>query len=79
VPRLPAQPGAPAPTQVSFAELNDFLAFAKNKGGSSYLVTLIGCTVALTGRRRGEIQTAMTEQGINVKENKTKAGEAERF
>jgi integrase len=76
-------PERPRQRKVSIAELNDFLAFAKNIGGSSYLVALIGCTVALTGRRRGEIlrlpKTAMTEHGINVKDNKTKAGEAERF
>jgi len=76
-------PERPRQRKVSIAELNEFLAFAKNKGGSSYLVALIGCTVALTGRRRGEIlrlpKTAMAEEGISVKDNKTKAGEAERF
>lgn len=76
-------PERPRTRKVSIAELNAFLAFAKNKGGSSYLVALIGCCVALTGRRRGEIlrlpKTAMTEEGINVKDNKTKAGEVERF
>ena len=76
-------PERPRQRKVSIAELNDFLAYAKGKGGSSYLVALIGCCVALTGRRRGEIlrlpKTAMTEAGINVKDCKTKAGEAERF
>ena len=70
-----------APT--SIAEFITFLEFAQRKGGSSYLVALIGCRVALTGRRRGEIlrlpKTAMTNDGINLKDNKTKAGEAERF
>jgi len=76
-------PERPRTRKVSIAELNAFLAFAGSKGGSSYLVALIGCCVALTGRRRGEIlrlpKTAMTNDGINVKDNKTKAGEAERF
>jgi integrase len=76
-------PERPRQRKVAIAEFNEFLAFAKNKGGSSYLVALIGCCVALTGRRRGEIlrlpKAAMTEHGINVKDNKTKAGEAERF
>jgi integrase len=76
-------PERPRTRKVSIAELNAFLAFAKGKGGSSYLVALIGCCVALTGRRRGEMlrlpKTAMTETGITVKDNKTKAGEAERF
>ncbi len=76
-------PERPRQRKVSIAEFNDFLAFAKGKGGSSYLVALIGCCVALTGRRRGEIlrlpKTAMREEGIDVKDCKTKAGEAERY
>lgn len=76
-------PERPRQRKVSIAEFNSFLEFARKKGGSAYLVALIGCTVALTGRRRGEIlrlpKSAMTEAGINVRDNKTKAGEAERF
>jgi integrase len=45
-------------------------------------VALIGCTVALSGRRRGEVlslaKSAMTAEGIYVTGNKRKAGEAER-
>jgi len=76
-------PERPRQRKVAISELNDFLAFAKTKGRSSYLVALIGCTVALTGRRRGEIlqlpKAAMSEAGMHVKDCKTKAGEAERF
>jgi integrase len=75
-------PERPRQRKVSIAELNAFLAFAKDKGGSSYLVALIGCVVALTGRRRGEIlrlpKTALTEEGIKVKANKLQAGEEAR-
>jgi hypothetical protein len=64
-------PERPRTRKVSIPEFNEFLAFAQNKSASSYLVALIGCCVALTGRRRGEIlrlpKTAMTEAGINVK------------
>lgn len=73
----------PRQRAVSVAELNAFLAHAKEKGGSAYLVALIGCTVALSGRRRAEIlglpKSALTEEGFRVKDAKTKAGEAERF
>lgn len=50
MPQLPRNPERTR--KVSVAELNEFLAFAKAEGGSSYLVALIGCCVALTGRQR---------------------------
>ena len=68
--------------KVSIAEFNDFLAHARAKGGSAYLVALIGCTVALTGRRRAEIlhltRTALQPEGFKVKDSKTKFNEPER-
>ena len=76
-------PERPRTRKVSIPEFNEFLAFAQNKSASSYLVALIGCTVALTGRRRGEIlrlpRTALTEEGINVPANKQRAGDAPRY
>lgn len=72
----------PRTRRVSVAELNAFLAFAKAKGGSAYLVALIGAATALSGRRRGELlrlpRTAATAEGILVADCKTKAGEAGR-
>jgi integrase len=72
----------PRQRKVEISELNAFLQHAKDKGGSAYLVGLIGCCVALTGRRRAEIlrlpKTAMSEEGIQVPDSKTKAGEARR-
>jgi integrase len=69
--------------RVSVAEFNAFLQFAKGLGGSTYLVALVGCIVALTGRRRAEVlglpRSAMTVEGITVQDAKTKAGEPDRF
>lgn len=45
----------PRSRSVSIAELNAFLSFAKGIGGSMYMVALIGCMVAITGRRRSEV------------------------
>jgi site-specific recombinase XerD len=60
----------PRDRRVRTAELNKFLAFARARGGSSYLVALVGCCVALCGRPRAEIldlpKSAMTEHGIVV-------------
>ncbi|WP_143541585.1 tyrosine-type recombinase/integrase [Rhodoferax fermentans] len=68
--------------KVSIAEFNDFLEHARSKGGSAYLVALIGCTVALTGRRRAEIlhltKSALQPEGFKVKDSKTKFNEPER-
>ena len=68
--------------KVSITEFNDFLEHARAKGGSAYLVALIGCVVALTGRRRGEIlrltKAALQPEGFKVKDCKTKVGEPER-
>lgn len=73
----------PRQRRVSIAEFNAFLAHAKEKGGSAYLVALIGCCVALSGRRRAEIlhlpKSAAASDGFRIKDAKTKAGEAERF
>jgi integrase len=72
----------PRHRSVDVAELNAFLAFAKNRGGTSYLTAVIGCVVALTGRRRGEIlrlpKTAITEAGVECLSNKNQAGAAPR-
>jgi integrase len=73
----------PRQRRVSIEEFNAFLAHAKTKGGSAYLVALIGCCVALSGRRRAEIlglpKSALLPDGFRIKDAKTKAGEAERF
>jgi integrase len=73
----------PRQRRVTIAELNAFLAHAQEKGGSAYLVALIGCCVALSGRRRAEVlglvKSALSEDGIRVKDAKTKAGEAHRY
>jgi integrase len=67
-------PEHPRNRKVTIKEFNAFLEFAKNRGGASYMVALIGCTVALTGRRRGEIlrlpKSAITDEGLRVKDIK---------
>jgi len=79
---VPRNSERPRRRNVSIAEFNDFLAHARNKGGSAYLVALIGCTVAITGRRRGEIlslpRSALQSDGFRVRDIKTKVGEPER-
>lgn len=72
----------PRQRRVTVAEFNGFLAHARGLGGSAYLVALIGCCVALSGRRRAEIlslpKSALQSDGFVVTDAKTKAGEAER-
>jgi integrase len=67
---------------VQVAELNAFLAHAMGKGGSAYLVALIACLTALSGRRRAEILalplSAITSDGIRCRSAKVKAGETAR-
>lgn len=79
---VPRNSERPRTRRVSITEFNDFMAHAKAKGGSAYMVALIGCTVALTGRRRGEIlgltRAALQPEGFRVKDIKTKVGEPER-
>lgn len=79
---VPRNRERPRTRNVSIAEFNAFLAHAQAKGGSSYMVALIGCTVAMTGRRRAEIlnltKAALLPEGFKVKDCKTKFGEAER-
>lgn len=79
---VPRNSERPRRRNVTIAEFNDFLAHARAKGGSAYLVALIGCTVAITGRRRGEVlgltRAALQPEGFRVKDIKTKAGEPER-
>jgi integrase len=62
---------------VSIAEFNDFLEHARKKGSSSYMVALIGCTVAMTGRRRAEIlhltKAALLPEGFKVQDCKNSA------
>lgn len=79
---VPRNSERPRRRNVTIAEFNDFLAHARAKGGSAYLVALIGCTVAITGRRRGEVLTltraALQPEGFRVRDIKTKVGEPER-
>jgi len=79
---VPRNTERPRRRNVTIAEFNDFLEHARVKGGSSYMVALIGCTVAITGRRRGEIlnltRAALQPEGFRVKDIKTKVGEPER-
>lgn len=73
----------PRQRKVEIAEFNAFLKHAKGKAGSAYMVALIGCCVALTGRRRAEILSlplsARAHDGIRLKSSKIKAGETDRF
>lgn len=61
---------------VSIAEVNTLLQLAEGKGGGMLMVSLIAVTVALTGRRRGEVLglpvEALTEEGIEVVDTKTR-------
>ncbi len=79
---VPRNTERPRRRNVSVTEFNDFLAHARERGGSAYLVALIGCTVALTGRRRAEIlsltRAALQPEGFRIKDCKTKANEPER-
>lgn len=72
----------PRTRAVTVKEFNAFLAHAKAKGGSAYLVALIGAFVAISGRRRAEIlflpSSAITTDGIRCQSAKNKAGEAPR-
>jgi len=67
---------------VTVAEFNAFIAHAKAKGGSAYLVGLIGALTALSGRRRAEILylplSAVAEDGIRCKSAKLKPGDPPR-
>jgi integrase len=68
---------------VTVQEFNAFLAFARAKGGSQYMVGLIGALVGISGRRRAEILTlpmsAITSEGIRCKSSKVKSGEDSRY
>ncbi len=79
---VPRNTERPRKRNVTIAEFNAFLEHARNKGGSAYMVALIGCTVAITGRRRGEIlnltRAALQPEGFRVRDIKTKVGEPER-
>lgn len=61
---------------VSIGEVNSLLELAEGKGGGMLMVSLIAVTVALTGRRRGEVLglpvEALTEEGIEVVDTKTR-------
>ncbi|MBH1957167.1 MAG: hypothetical protein I8H70_00580 [Burkholderiales bacterium] len=67
---------------VTVAEFNAFIAHAKDKGGSAYLVGLIGALTAISGRRRAEVLglplSAVTSQGIRCKSAKVRAGDTAR-
>jgi integrase len=64
-------------------EVNALTQVAKAKGASSYMVMLIGLMVAITGRRRAEVMKLtkfdLTEDGIKIKDSKTKTGQPERW
>ena len=61
---------------VSIGEVNTLLELAEGKGRGLLMVSLIAVTVALTGRRRGEIlgltTDCLTEEGIEVVDTKTR-------
>lgn len=63
-------------------EVNALTQVAKAKGESAYMIILIGLMVAITGRRRAEIMRlttfALRDDGIQVLDCKTKAGDPER-
>ena len=69
----------PRTRSVRVAEFNAFIAHAKAKGGSAYLVGLIGALTALSGRRRAEILAlplaAMADDGIRCNSAKVRAGD----
>jgi integrase len=66
----------PRDRSVSIAEVNALLALAEERGGAALMVALIAVTVALTGRRRGDIlalqQSALTADGIEVEDGKVR-------
>lgn len=80
---VPRNRERPRKRNVTIAELNAFLKCAREANGSLYMVALIGCMVAVTGRRRAEIlgltKAELLPEGIHVKDCKTKFGEPERF
>jgi site-specific recombinase XerD len=80
---VPRNRETPRSRRLSATELNEFVAFAKGRGGASYLVALIGCCVALCGRPRAEIlelpKSAMTDLGIVVPANRETAASRERL
>ena len=51
----------PRKEAVSIGEVNQLMALAEERGGASLMVALIAVTVALIGRRRGEILELRTE------------------
>lgn len=67
----------PRTRAVSIGELNDLLALAEARGGAAHMVALIAATVALTGRRRGEIRTLgvdqVTDDGLAVTDTKSRS------
>ena len=73
----------PRSKPVSRDDIKALMEHAQAKGGSSYLVALIGLVIALTGRRRKEIlyltKNEITEDGFTAKDCKTKPHEPDRF
>jgi integrase len=65
----------PRTRSVSIAEVNALLELAEARGGAALMVALIAVTIALTGRRRGDILalpvTALTSDGIEISDRKT--------
>lgn len=64
----------PRKDEVTIAEVNAMMALAEGRGGAALMVALIAVTVALIGRRRGEIlelkHDALLPDGIEVLDHK---------
>ncbi|WP_294637374.1 hypothetical protein [uncultured Aquabacterium sp.] len=72
----------PRNREVGLVEFNAFMQFAKNQSTALYMAALIGATVAISGRRRAELlrldADALTPEGIDTRDAKTKYYEADR-
>ncbi|AWI53165.1 hypothetical protein DEH84_06785 [Aquabacterium olei] len=67
---------------VSRVEFNEFMRFAKEKPTALYMAALVTAAVAVSGRRRAELLPlgvdALTDEGIDTRDAKTKAHESVR-
>lgn len=72
----------PRNREVGLDEFNSFLQFAKDQPTALYMAALVTATVAISGRRRAELLTldieALTDEGIDTRDAKTKYYEADR-
>lgn len=64
------------------SEVNEFIEFAKKRSKASFMAAIIGVVVGISGRRRGEFirltKSAVTAQGLECIDSKTKSGDPER-